>query len=194
METIYTKDNKDSEIVKLYLDRNERAIEESIALYGKYCFTIADNILRNNQDSEECVNDTWVRAWNTIPPQVPKILKIFLAKITRNLSIDKYNARNAQKRGAGNIALAFDELEECIVGTKEIDGEIMAKQLEKTIISFVEGLKERDRDVFIRRYFYFEPIAEISVRYKMTEGNVFAVLSRIRKKLKKYLKEEGYVV
>lgn len=194
MNKSIANEKKDSEIVNLYLKRDEQAIAESITLYGKYCFTIADNILHNNQDSEECVNDTWVRAWNSIPPQVPKILKAFLAKITRNLSIDKYNSKNAKKRGSGAAVLGFEELEECIAGTKEIDSEIMAKQLEKTIASFVNGLNDRDRDVFVRRYFYFESTIQISERYNMKEGNVLTVLARTRKKLRDYLEKEGYVV
>lgn len=111
---------EDHQIVELYWQRNADAISETADKYGDYCFAIAENILHNAEDSEECVNDTWLRAWNAIPPQKPAVLRMFLAKITRNLSFDRFHARNAEKRGGGEMALVLDELGECFGGGADI--------------------------------------------------------------------------
>lgn len=183
---------EDSQIVELYWQRNGDAISETANQYGAYCFAIAENILHNTEDSEECVNDTWLHAWNAIPPQRPNVLRLFLAKITRNLSFDRFNARNAEKRGGGGIALVLDELGECLDGGADAEAAYEAKELRQCIRRFVRALPERDGNVLVRRYFFAEPVADIAKRYGLTENNVMVILSRTRRKLKACLLKEGY--
>lgn len=183
---------EDSKIIELYWQKNENAIKETNSKYGAYCFAIADNILHNREDSEECVNDTWLKAWNAIPPQKPTKLQIFLAKITRNLSFNRFNARSAEKRGGGEIILVLDELAECLASESDVESEYMAKELCQCIRKFVRTLPERDGNVFVRRYFFTEPVADISKRYGLTENNVMVILSRTRTKLKTHLIKEGF--
>ena len=184
---------EDSQIVELYWQKNENAISETAKKYGAYCFTIAENILHSTEDSEECVNDTWLHAWNAIPPQRPDVLRMFLAKITRNLSLDRFSARNAEKRGGGEIALVLDELGECLGGGEDTEAAYEAKELRQCIRRFVRTLPERDGNVLVRRYFFAEPVADIAKRYGLSENNVMVILSRTRKKLKAHLLKEGYL-
>lgn len=183
---------EDHRIIELYWHKNEDAIKETDRKYGNYCFAIANNILHNTEDSEECVNDTWLSAWNAIPPQKPRILQMFLAKITRNLSFNRFIARSAKKRGGGEINLVLDELAECIAGEADVEREYEAKELEQCIRLFVRALPGRDGNVFVRRYFFTEPVWEIAKRYGLTENNVLVILSRTRKKLKMHLIKEGF--
>lgn len=183
---------EDSQIIELYWQKNADAISETAKKYGVYCFSIAENILHNTEDSEECVNDTWLHAWNAIPPQKPNILRLFLARITRNLSFDRFNAQNAEKRGGGEIAVALDELGECLGGA-DTETAYEAKELRESIQRFVRSLPERDGNVLVRRYFFVEPVADIAKRYSLTENNVMVILSRTRRKLKGYLLKEGYL-
>jgi RNA polymerase sigma-70 factor (ECF subfamily) len=182
----------DSRIVELYCQRNTDAIKETDIKYGAYCFAIADNILHNKEDSEECVNDTWLNTWNAIPPQKPKTLRMFLAKITRNLSFNRFNARSTEKRGGGEIVLVLDELAECLASESDVENEYEAKELGQCIRKFVRALPERDGNVFVRRYFFAEPVVEIAKRYGLTDNNVMVILSRTRKKLKTHLIKEGF--
>lgn len=182
---------KDNQIIELYWSRDENAIRETNQKYGNYCFTVADNILHNREDSDECINDTWLQAWKAMPPQKPARLRIFLAKITRNLSFNRFNARTAQKRGGGEINFVLDELAECIASESDVEDEYAAKELGECIRKFVRSLSERDGNVFVRRYFFTEPVAEIAHRYNLTGNNVIVILSRTRMKLKTYLIKEG---
>ena len=184
---------EDSQIVELYWQKNTDAIAETANKYGSYCFTIAENILHNTEDSEECVNDTWLHAWNAMPPQKPNVLRMFLAKITRNLSFDRFNAKNAEKRGSGEIALVLDELGECLGGGVDTESAYEIKELRQCIQRFVRALPERDGNVLLRRYFFAESVANIAKRYGLTENNVMVILSRTRRKLKTYLLKEGYL-
>ena len=183
---------EDNQIIELYWQKNADAISETASKYGAYCFAVAESILRNTEDSEECVNDTWLRAWNAIPPQRPDALRMFLAKITRNLAFNRFNARNAEKRGGGEIALVLDELGECLGGA-DTEAAYEAQELRRCIRHFVRSLPEREGNVMARRYFYAEPVADIARRYGLTENNVMVILSRTRKKLKAHLLKEGYL-
>ena len=183
----------DSQIIELYLQRNTDAVSETAKKYGTYCLAIAERILHNTEDAEECVNDTWLQAWNAIPPQNPNVLRLFLAKITRNLSFDRLNSKNAKKRGGGEIALILDELEECIGGGTDPEAAYEEKELRQCIRLFVRTLPEREGNVLVRRYFFAESVAEIAKRYGLSENNVMVILSRTRKKLKAHLKKEGYI-
>ena len=182
---------EDDQIVELYWQRNTDAISETAEKYGAYCFAIADHILHSSEDSEECVNDTWLHAWNAIPPQKPDVLRTFLAKITRNLAFNRYNARNAEKRGGGEIALVLEELGECLGGS-DTESVYEQKELGQCIRHFVRSLPEREGNLLVRRYFFAESVAEIAKRYGLSENNVMVILSRTRKKLKSYLLKEGY--
>ena len=184
---------EDNQILELYWQKNEDAIKESNSKYGAYCFKIANNILCNQEDSEECVNDTWLNAWNAIPPQEPKRLRIFLAKITRNLAFNRFHARSAKKRGSGELVLVLDELAECLSSESNVENECETKELGQYIRLFVRTLSERDSNVFVRRYFFTDSVKEISTRYGLTENNIMVILSRTRKKLKIYLIEEGLI-
>lgn len=184
---------EDSQIIELYWRKNADAISETSSKYGAYCYTIADNILHSIEDSEECVNDTWLHAWNAMPPQKPNVLRMFLAKITRSLSVNRFNARSAEKRGGGEINLVLDELADCLAGGTNVEAEYEVKELEQCIRRFVRGLPERDGNVFVRRYFFTEPVAAIAKRYGLTESNVTVILSRTRKKLRLKLAKEGYL-
>ena len=183
---------EDSQIIELYFMRKEEAIKETDSKYGSYCFSIAENILHNTEDSEECVSDTWLKAWNAMPPERPTVLRMFLAKITRNLSFNRFHARNAEKRGGGEIHLVLEELAECIANESDTEEEYIAKELEQSIRFFVRDLPEREGNVFVRRYFFTEQVAVIAKRYGMTDNNVMVTLSRTRKKLRAHLCKEGY--
>ncbi|MBP3922436.1 MAG: sigma-70 family RNA polymerase sigma factor [Ruminiclostridium sp.] len=183
----------DNAIIELFWQRSDNAIEETDKKYGAYCFAIADNILHSREDSEECVNDTYLNVWNCIPPQRPTRLRCFLARITRNLSFNRYNAKMSKKRGGGEMPLILDELRECIAVKNTTEEEFSAKELRKSLNSFVKALPQRDGNVFIRRYFFSESVAVIADKYALSENNVMVILSRTRKKLKEHLVKEGFV-
>ena len=185
---------KDENIIQLYFERDERAIAESDRKYGTYCYRVADNILHSKEDSEECVNDTWLRAWDAMPPARPVCLRMFLARITRNLSFNVYKAKNAEKRGGGQASLVLEELEDCLSGSSDTEAEFLASELQSSINRFVRSLPERDGNIFIRRYFYAESLADIAQRYRMAESSVRVVLHRTRKKLRSWLEREGFIV
>ncbi len=181
----------DSTIIEMYWQRNQCAIDETNKKYGGYCFAVANNILGNKEDSDECVNDTWLRAWNVIPPKRPDIFRAFLAKITRNLSFDRYRRINAAKRG-GETGVILNELSECVSGGNTTDEAVDIKILGESINSFLHTLSDRDRGIFIRRYFFAEGVADIAVKYSITANNASAVLSRTRAGLRKHLEKEGF--
>lgn len=182
----------DENIVKLYFSRDEDAISESSNKYGAYCTSIAHNILQNFADVEECVNDTWLRAWNSIPPHKPKLLSVFLGKITRNLAFDKYKALRRQKRGGGNVELVLEELAECVSGLDDTERQLEEKELQEAIDQFLFSLPENKRYLFVLRYWYAKEVMDIAKQMGMSESNVYTSLSRIRGELKAYLLKRGY--
>lgn len=182
---------EDRQIVELYLRRNERALAETAEKYGKYCFSIANNILRNAQDAEETVNDTYVGAWNAIPPHRPENLGTFLGKITRRLSIKRWRAGQARKRGGGEMPLVLDELEGCIPSGQDPQRDMELAELSGTLNRFVQSLPKTERTVFVCRYWYLDSIDSIARRQGFTQSKVKSMLSRIRKKLRTYLEREG---
>ncbi len=190
--SIYVKGGipvEDREIVALYWQRDERAVEETERQYGSYCRSISYGILRNRQDSEECVNDTWLRAWHAMPPQRPRILSAFLGKITRNLSLQAYERRQAQKRGGGQVLLALEELESCLEDGPEL--QLEAAELGRLLDQFVRSLPLKDGCVFIRRYWFLDPLEDIAAQYRMALGSVKSSLYRSRGKLRVFLEEKG---
>ena len=182
---------KDEEIIALYFGRDARAAAETKASCGAYCFTVANNILHSAEDAEECVNDALLAAWDSIPPARPENLRLYLAKLTRNIAVNRYNTLHAEKRGGGETALVLDELSECIPSENSVIGEIDAKQLSRAVNAFLHTLSRRDAGVFIRRCFYSEPIAQIAKRFHISENNASVILSRTRQKLRSYLEKEG---
>ena len=185
---------EDSQIVELYWQRNESAITETANKYGRYCLSIASNILRSREDAQECVNDTWLGAWNAIPPHRPSVLSTFLGKITRNLSLKKWRDQRADKRGGGVIEAQVDELEACIPSDQRIDDNLNAQELAQTLTDFVKTLGDNERRVFICRYWYFDSISDISKRFGLSTSNVKVMLKRTRDKLQAHLEREGVYV
>ena len=184
----------DKDIIQLYFNRDQSALSATAKKYGKYCTSIAKNILGSNEDAEECVNDTYLSAWNSIPPTRPTILSAFLGKITRNLAFNKYKHNHVMKRGSGEIAVVLDELAECVSGLDDVEQEIDRRELVAEINSFLDTLSPKKRNIFICRYWYSDNISSIARRYEMTESNVSVTLNRLRYKLKEYLSERGYVL
>ena len=177
---------QDSEIIELYFARDERAIEETATKYGRYCTKIAENLLSDIFESEECVQDTYVRTWNTVPPTRPSIFKAFLAKITRNLALDRVSERNAQKRG-GRLAESLDELSECVADDSDVTDTVMLKETAEIINKFLGGEKELARVIFVRRYFYLDSVGEIARFLGIGESRVKTTLFRMRERLKEVL-------
>ena len=184
----------DDEIVKLYWERKEIAISASNKRYGRYCYSIAHHILNSREDSDECVNDTWLNAWNAIPPQRPNRLSLFLGRITRNLAFDKYKSNRAVKRGGGEIMLILEELDECVPSKSSTEQAVLDKELGETINRFLHSLPERESSIFLTRYWYGNPIKTIAGQFSMTENNVKASLFRSRTKLRQYLEKEGILL
>lgn len=185
---------KDEEIIELYFRRDEKAIYETGRKYGKYCQTIAHNILENRQDVDECLDDTYMKVWNTIPPTKPRIFKVYLAKITRNTAFNMFQKYQAKKRGGGEIVDVLNELYECVPDEGNVEQEILEKELMSIIGDFVRSLPERDADIFTCRYFYTESIEEIAKRFGLKKNNVSVILGRLRGKLEKRLEKEEYFV
>lgn len=184
---------QDHEIIALYNKRDQDAIVQTDRKYGAYCFAVANRILANEQDSEECVNDTYLRTWNAIPPQRPNSLKLFLAKITRNLSFDKYKQRKRMGYGA-EMTLALDELETVAADLTDPADALAEQAFAHTFNQFLRTLPERDCDVFVSRYFHVRSTEEIARLYGLTQINVRKILSRTRSKLKEHLEKEGYCI
>lgn len=184
---------RDDEIIALYFARDEKALEKTAEKYGAYCRAVAENIIRDKEDAEECMNSALLGAWNSIPPNYPENLKIFLAKITRNLALNKLRAKKAEKRTGDENAAIFEELSECIPSEESIEEGFIAKELGESINSFAAKLPQKERNIFIRRYFFMESAAVIGERYSLSAGNVAVILHRIRKKLRKHLEKEGYI-
>ncbi|MCQ2537767.1 MAG: RNA polymerase sigma factor [Lachnospiraceae bacterium] len=181
---------QDNQIVDLYWQRNEQAISETQVKYGAYLKKISYNILFNEEDSMECVNDTYLKAWNSMPPHRPAMLSTFLGKLNRNLAINKYNSNHAEKRGGGEFDLSLEELDECIPA-KQRDDEPSMEELTRAINSFLHEEKKEARIVFVKRYFYAESVADIAKILKISESKVKSMLFRTRNRLKDYLVKEG---
>lgn len=182
---------QDHEIVDLYWARSEDAISQTNIKYGVYCRKIAMNITDNREDSEECVSDTYLSAWDSMPTERPQLLGPFLAAIVRNHALDRYRKSHSKKRGAGQLPLVLDELIE-IAGSSSAEDEAMKGMLAGHINGFLSELEKRDRIVFVRRYFYVDTLADIAGACDMSESAVKSSLFRLRQKLKSHLEKEGY--
>ena len=181
----------DRKIIELFFARDEKALRESETSYGRYCRAIAKNILASDEDADEVFNDTLLRAWNTIPPEEPKSLKVYLGTIARNLSLDRYRKMTAEKRGGCEVSLCLEEVEEFLADMSE---EYESGELSRLLNDFLHSLPERECDIFVRRYFYCDSTSDIARRFALKEANVLVILSRTRKKLKEALRKGGYTL
>jgi RNA polymerase sigma-70 factor (ECF subfamily) len=182
---------RDEEIIELYWRRSEDAIRATAAKYGGYCGSIAVNILSDRRDAEECLNDTWTAAWTAMPPHRPQRLRLFLGKLTRTAALDCLRARMALKRGGGEVPAALEELGECVPAVPGADQAVEDRELERIMDRFLHTLPPRDCNVFLRRYWYAEPLEAIAKRYGMKVSTVKTCLYRSRGKLRYYLEGEG---
>lgn len=183
----------DIRIVELYWNRSEEAITRTASKYGKYLYSISYNILNNKEDAEESVNDTYTKAWYSMPPQRPTFLNTFLGKITRNISIDKWRKANTNKRGGGEIPLVLEELEECIADKAKVEQAVELKQLAEAINNYVKALPPAEQQVFVCRYWYMDSIDTICKQFHFSESKVKSMLYRTREKLRTELEKEGFV-
>ena len=184
---------QDEKIVELYWNRDESAIRETQEKYENYLYNIAYNILSDKEDSSESVNDTYLAAWNTIPPQKPNPLRTYVCKITRNIAVTRYHANTAQKRNS-HYDIALDELEECLSCADTAEYHLLAKELSHLLDRFLAGLDKHARVMFIRRYWFAEPVTQIAYDLGMRPNSVSVQLSRTRSKLRKFLIKEGYLL
>lgn len=182
---------EDSQIVALYWARSQDAIARTAEKYGGYCHHIAYGILRNQQDSEECVSDTWLRTWNALPPQKPVSLGAFVARITRNLALDRYRKSHAAIRGGGQVHLAMEELEWALPSRDPMAELTDAAVLTAALERFLDGLSQRKRHIFLLRYWYFRSPREIGEQLALPKNTVSSALRRMRLELKEFLQQEG---
>ncbi len=180
----------DKEIINLYLARDERAIQLTQDAYGRYCRTIAQRILQNNEETEECLNDTWLKAWQTIPPTIPERLGAYLSKIARNLALNRYRHQHQQKREGDLMSMCIDELQESIPAEDTPEKAIEKALLTDLINKFLENLPKDERVMFVRRYFYMDSVAEVAEYMGFSESKVKTSMHRTRQKLQEYLTKE----
>lgn len=182
---------EDRQIVELYWERSEAAIAETEQKYGRYCYAIARQILFDDEDAKEVVNDTWLRAWNTIPPKRPDCLKPYVGTISRNLALDVYDAKHAEKRG-GQVPGVLAELSECVTEDTGSADPVDSVALRDALNTFLAFLPWKTRIIFVRRYYYTDSVAGLAAAWGMKPNAVAALLLRTRRKLKKYLESEGF--
>ena len=182
---------EDHEIINLYYDRAQQAITETSSKYNAYCMHIARAILGDEEDAKECVNDVWLKAWNTIPPQRTQHLAAYLGRLTRNASIDRMRTRTRKQRGGHETELVLEELQDCIAHSTNVEREIEGRELAAAINAFLKTLSAFDRNVFVCRYWYLDPVRDIAKAAHASESRIKSILFRLRKKLRVYLEEEG---
>lgn len=183
----------DKEIISLYFSRDQEAIAETDRKYGGLCRTVSYNILADHEDAEECVADTYIAAWNAIPPQVPMALKAYLLKITRNFSLMRVRERYSARRGGGELALALEELGDSFPSHLSVEKEVEGRELARAVSSFLYTLPETERNIFLCRYWHFASITDIAQRCRCSQSKIKTSLFRTRKKLQTYLMKEGLV-
>lgn len=184
----------DKEIIALYQTRDENAIRQTEKKYSSYLTTIALNILGNREDSDECVNDTYFKAWNSIPPNIPAKLRYYLGKITRELSIDRLRKKTSQKRGGTEYDLSLEELCECTGSGDTTEQSVDLAVLVELIEKFLRSRRDDERDMFVCRYYFCDSLKEIAEYFGVNESKVKNTLFRTRTELKKHLESEGYLL
>lgn len=183
---------EDERIVALYWERSEQAIRETEEKYGRFCYSISYHLLHNAEDAAESVNDTYMEAWNSMPPHKPNSLSAFLGRITRRLSVDRWRSTHAAKRGGGEYPLLLDELSECVPSKDSAEQQVELKELANTVNDFLAGLSEEKQQVFLRRYWYGDSMEELARKFGYTVGKVKSMLFHIRESLRDRLKKEGF--
>lgn len=183
----------DGEIITLFFERNEKALSAVSRKYESYCSAVVRSIIKNPQDAEECLNDAWLKAWDSIPPAKPKNLGGFLAKIAKNLSLNRYEHSHAGKRGGGEIPLVLDELSECIADKNDVEKTYEKKVLTGAVNDFLKTLPREKRDIFVLRYWYCLSVSEISNKVGLSRGSISVTLTRTRRSLAGYLKKMGLI-
>ena len=183
----------DNAIIELFFNRSEQAIRELDGKYGKVCHSLSYNILHSSQAAEECVNDAYLGTWNAIPPAQPNPLLAFLCRIVRNLSLMRYHADRAAKRGGGSYTVALEELEGCLASPQTVERDMEEQELVRLIEDFLDTLSTENRVLLMRRYWFSDSYGEIAARTGLSEKNVSVRLTRIRKQLRNYFEERGFV-
>ena len=182
---------EDKRIIEMYWQRDEGALALTRRKYGAYCHAIALQILHNREDADECENDTYLRAWNAMPPDRPHGLRAYLGAITRRLSLDRWRERKSHKRGGGEVALSLEELDECVPHPDTVPAAVDAAQTAAVLSAFLRSLPPAECDLFLRRYWYFDSVAQMAKRFGYSESKVKMTLSRTRDKLRVCLEKEG---
>lgn len=184
----------DAKIVEMYWERNENAIRETERKYGRYLTKIAYNILADFEDSKETINDTYLRAWRSMPPNKPQFLQVYLGKITRRLSIDCFRTKHRRKRSASEYELSLSELSECVAGGNTAEEAWEASLLAQSVCTWLRTLPVQTRTIFIGRYYYLDPVRKIAAYSGLSESNVKSRLHRARIGLRQYLQKEGFII
>lgn len=183
---------EDNDIVGLFFKRDENALKRLHEKYGRLCASIAENILKSHVDAEDCVNDVYLKVWDSIPPSKPKSLCAFVARIAKNTALDIYSMEHAGKRGGGSTAVSFEELDGTLADVSSVELNAESREMLAEINAFLETLPKKKRTLFINRYWYFYSVIELAEMYEMKEHNVITTLSRTRRALKEYLGRRGY--
>lgn len=184
---------EDQKIIKLYLERNEDAVAHTERKYTKYCRSIAIHILHIPEDVEEAINDTWLAAWNSIPPHIPKCLQTFLGRLTRNISLKSVRSEKAIKRGAAEFRVVFEEVSDWLQSNQNVEQQVDEQALADELNCFLNSISDLERNIFVRRYWYMQSISEIADYHGFSESKVKSMLFRIRKKLYAKLEKENYL-
>ena len=183
---------RDEEIIKLYFDRDGDAVARTQEKYGAYLYTVSYDLIRNEQDAEECVNDAYSAAWNSMPPNRPAVLRTYLCKLVRNITLKRIREQSAQKRGGGEVPLVLDELRDC-TAPDTVEQQLDRRRLSEAIGRFLGTLGPQHRIIFVQRYWYCCPVDEIAEELEITKSKVTVTLMRTRKKLRTYLEKEGFL-
>lgn len=185
---------EDRELIDLFNRRDQRAIEAVSQKYGALCISVAKNILGSYQDAEECLNEALWKAWDSIPPNNPKLLSAFLVKITKNTAINKYRAMHREKRGSGEIGMVWEETEDFVFAGGSVEEDAERREILSAVNGFLEKLPSKKRKIFVRRYWYCDSVSKIAADYGITENNVSVTLNRTREALKKHLQKRGFLL
>lgn len=183
----------DDRLLELFRNRDERALSAVTEKYGRYCSSVAYGILKNREDAEECVNDAYLKLWESIPPNCPDNLKAYAARVTKNLALNLLKNDRTEKRGGGELAMVFEELSECVAGTDNVEKTVLEKELIEAVNKFLKTLPQKKRDIFVLRYWYTLSVTDIAKRYGCSENSVSVTINRTRKALTEFLRKRGMI-